>query len=583
MPIAPSHADSVAKMPGNAMLSENWATLWEALAAAQPDRVAVVLGDTPIKWRDLDHRASKVAAALTAHGVGHDAKVAQMLYNCPQYLESAYAAFKVRASTVNVNYRYKAPEVTHVLADSGASVVVFHSSFSPIIEEARPSLPNLRLLIQIDDGDGSPLVEGAVTYESMIDAHAPMPPIERSGEDQLLLYTGGTTGMPKGVVWTHRGLFGALAFTGYATLGIALPTTVEEVTTVAVSLADSGVSPVNMTAPPLMHGTALFLAFSTFVLGGKVVLLGGRRFDPAELLRLVGRENVSQLSIVGDAFARPILDEVERAEAAGNPYDISSLRRVMSTGATFSADHKRRLVRRAPEATIIDLIGASEGGPFALAVTPPGQEPPETAEFFATPATAVFDDQTWEKIPFGSGRAGVLAASGPMPDGYFGDPEKSATTFRTIDGVRYTMPGDYVMIDADGRVHLLGRGSVCINTGGEKVYPEEVEVAARSHPAVEDCIAIGLPDERFGQRVVLLAAAPAPAINNTADDVALAAEIIAHVRTQLADYKAPRDVLFIDSIYRSPSGKADYRWAQNAAQEALARRIASPATRSSEG
>ena len=557
-------------MTNEITLSENWATLWEALAAAQPDRVAVVLGDIEIRWGDLDHRAAKLAAAFAAHGVAQGAKVAQMLYNCPEYLESAYAAFKVRASTVNVNYRYKAPEVTHVLNDSGASVLVYHSSFATIVDEVRHGLPHLTLLVQVDGGDGAPLLNGACAYDTLVSAHSPMAPIVRSGKDQLLLYTGGTTGMPKGVVWTHRGLFGALAFTGYASLGIALPTTVHEVTNVAVSLAESGASPVNMTAPPLMHGTALFLAFSTFVLGGKVVLLGGRRFDASELLRLVQRERVSQLSIVGDAFARPILEEVERAEASGSPYDISTLRRVMSTGATFSANHKRDLMAHAPEATIIDMIGASEGGPFALAVTMPGQQPPDTAEFFATPATAVFDEFTEERIPFGSGRSGVLAASGPMPDGYFGDPEKTAATFRTIEGVRYTMPGDYVQIDADGRVHLLGRGAVCINTGGEKVYPEEVEVAARSHPLVEDCVVIGVPDDRFGQRVVLLASTPKESTPKaTSADDTRADEVIAHVKTRIADYKAPRQVLFVDSIYRSPSGKADYRWAHDIAAQAL--------------
>jgi fatty-acyl-CoA synthase len=364
------------------------------------------------------------------------------------------------------------------------------------------------------------------------------------------------------VVWSHAELFGAMATVGYATMGIPVPETAEQVAVIAARLTEEAKSPVNMTAPPLMHGTALFLAFSTFVMGGTVVLLAGRRFDPAELLSLVQRERVTQLSIVGDAFARPIVAELERAEAEGQPYDISSLARIMSTGATLSAETKRGLMSRATGALVLDLIGASEGGPFAMSMTMPGQQPAETAVFTATPTTALFDDTTWERIDFGSGRAGVLASSGPMPLGYYKDPDKTAATFRVIDGVRYSVPGDYATIDADGTVHLLGRGSVCINTGGEKVYPEEVEVAARSHPAVEDCVAVAVPDERLGERVALVAAlVPDRSVEPDA--------LIEHVKSQIASYKAPRQVVFVERVERSPSGKADYRWAKQIATATL--------------
>jgi fatty-acyl-CoA synthase len=542
------------------VLSESWATLWEAIADDLPDHTAVVVGDRRMTWQELDQRAARVASGLQGVGAGPGVKVAQLLYNCPEYLETVYATFKLRAVPLNVNHRYLADEIVHVLANAGAEVLVFHGSLADRVAEARARLPQLRAVVQVDDG--SPLLDGALRYEDLVAASEPAAREARAGSDVLLLYTGGTTGLPKGVVWAHEDLWGALAFTGYVSMGLEVPQTAAEVGRVAAQLNAEGRSPVNLCAPPLMHGTALFLAISTFVLGGTVVLLGGRRFDPDELLRLVERERVTQISLVGDAFARPTVAALEAAEAEGRPYDLSSVQRVVSTGATFSAEAKRGLTSRQPLA-VIDMIGASEGGPYALNMTLPGQDPGETAAFTVAPNTVLFDDVTWEPIPPGSGRTGVLAVAGPMPRGYLGDPEKTAATFREIAGVRYTVPGDYAQIDADGTVHLLGRGSVCINSGGEKVYPEEVEVAARSHPGVADCNAVGVPDARFGEAVALVAARTPGQPAVTAD------EVIATVRQQLASYKAPKLVVFVDEIVRSPAGKADYRWARGVAASAV--------------
>ncbi len=539
-------------------LSENWATLWEALADAQPDATAVVVGEHVTNWRDLDAGAARLAQALTERGIGHDTRVAQLMYNCPEYLESTYAAFKVRASPVNVNYRYKAPEIAYICDNAGAEVLIFHGSLADRVGEARASMPTVRVLLQVDDG--SPLLDGAAWYHEVRDAASPAPRIDRSGDDVLMLYTGGTTGNPKGVIWPHVDLFGALAFTQYTAAGIDTPTTAEEVAATAARLAESGSSPIMLCAPPLMHGTALFLAIGAFVMGGSVVLLGGRSFDADELWRLVETHHVTQISLVGDAFARPMTAALEPGGSSADR-DVSTVQRISSTGATLSAEQKRKFQAAMPQVMILDMIGASEGGPFALAMTMPGQEPPETAIFTAPPNVVTLDDETGEPLPWGSDTPGRLAAAGPQPRGYWNDPEKTAATFPVVGGVQYTSPGDYALIAEDGRVTLLGRGSVCINSGGEKIYPEEVEVAARQHPGVVDANVVGVPHERFGETVTLVCSVREPVDPD---------EIIESIKAQIADYKAPRNVVVVDEVYRAPNGKADYRWAKETAVAQLA-------------
>lgn len=540
-------------------LSESWATIWEALADAQPDHTAVVIGGREVTWRDYDHRAAQLAGALSARGVGSGTRVAQLMFNCPEYMESVYAAFKLRASPANVNYRYKAPEIAYICDNADAEVLVFHGSLGARVAEAVPMMPSVRVLLQVDDG--TPLIEGAQWYHEIVDAAAPAVRVERSGEDMLLLYTGGTTGNPKGVIWRHVDLFGALAFSAYKAAGLDVPTTVDEVGRTAAAVRADGNSPVMLCAPPLMHGTALFLAIAAFVMGGTVVLPGSRSFDADELLDLVQRHDVTQISLVGDAFARPLNAALDVAEQAGMIHELSSLQRIVSTGATLSADQKRAFQRRAPQVMILDMIGASEGGPYAVSMTMPGQEPTETAVFTAPPGVVTIDAMTGEVLPWGSETPGMLAAAGPMPRGYFGDEVKTAETFRVIDGIRYTVPGDFATIADDGTVTLLGRGSVCINSGGEKIYPEEVEVAARAHPTVVDANAVGVPHERFGESVALVCSVSEPTE---------AGDVIATIKQHIADYKAPRHVVFVEEIYRAPNGKSDYRWARETATAAVA-------------
>lgn len=551
-------------MSSTPYVSESWATLWEALADAQPDQIAVVLGDQEIRWKDLDDRAARLATVFSASGVKEGSRVAQLLYNDAAYLESVYALFKLRATPVNVNYRYLVNEVAYILNNSEAEVLVYHASLADRVEGLKEMVPSLRTLICVNDvGSGHVLTKGHLDYATVVSSAERAERIRRSGEDLLFLYTGGTTGMPKGVMWRHVDLFGALASSGYQALGLPLPATTEEVGAYARQLNSEGKSPTNLCAPPLMHGVALFLAMSSFVLGGKVVLLKSRRFDPAELVELTAKYRVNQISLVGDAFAKPVNRYLESLESSGAAIpDLTSVVRITSSGATLSGDQKLALRRFMPNATMIDMLGASEGGPFGIDMTTPDKAPLDTAVFIAPPNVVTFDDQTWEIIPRGSGRVGVLGASGPIPQGYFRDPEKSASTFRSVDGVRYTVPGDYAIIDADGTMHLLGRGSVCINTGGEKVYPEEVEVVARAVTGIADCTVVGVPDDRFGNAVVAV-------VSRTPGSTVTAEELSSEMRKSLAAYKCPKHVVFVDSVYRSPSGKADYKITRETAMSAL--------------
>ena len=534
----------------------NLATCWEAVADTVPDATALVHGDLRRTWAEFDARASALAGHLTAAGLGPDSKVAFYLFNGPEYLEGTFAAFKVRAVPVNVNYRYLSAELQYLLENSDAEAVVFSAELADRLDAVRAEAPLVRTYLCVGASDEHPLPEWAVDFEAAAE-HAPMPRIERSADDLWFLYTGGTTGMPKGVMWPHRSLLGTAA----ATFGIVrrqLPTTPEEAAGAALAFHEAGKAVRMLPAAPLMHGTSAITAVAVLSHGGSITTLTGRSFDAAELCATLERERISQLTIVGDAFARPMVTELDVAAAAGRPYDLSALKVVASSGVMWSQSAKDRLLEHC-SATLADLLGSSEGVGFGTSVSKKGATE-RTARFRLGEFARVFTEDGEEVLP-GSGVTGVLAVGGPIPVGYYKDPDKTAGTFRTFAGRVWSVPGDFATVEEDGTIRLLGRGSVCINTAGEKVYPEEVEETLKLHAAVLDANVVGLPDEKWGQAIT--------AVVSTTDGVEhgpdLEAELVAHCKTLLAGYKCPKRVVFVPQVLRGPNGKADYRWATAAA------------------
>lgn len=537
-------------------MDDNYATMWEAIADRLPDELAIVQGDRRESWREFDDRSARIAGALHELGVGPGATVASYLYNCPEYLEIAYAAFKLRAIPVNANFRYVDDELVYILDDAQAEVLVFHGSLGERVARVRERLPLLKAVVQVDDG--SPLIEGAIAFEDLVADHPPMERIARSGDDLWVLYTGGTTGRPKGVVWRHEDLFATLGTT-YRLSGAEPPETVPAVADRAAELHASGQSPIVMPGSPLIHGTAFMLSQTALLLGGTVVLLAGRSLDAHELWRTVAAERVNQIVIVGDAFAKPMVRALEEAESRGSPYDTSSVSQIVSSGVMWSEPVKQALADRG-QMLLVDILGASEGGPFGTSMVGPGLSAATAVFTLGDRAVLLREDDT--VIPPGSSEVGVLAVSPPTPSGYWRDPEKTAKTFREIRGVRYSVPGDYARVDADGTMHLLGRGSVCVNTGGEKVYPEEVEEAIKEHPAVEDCNIVGVPDDKWGEAVVAV-------VSLRPDSQVTEPELIEFLREKVARYKQPKQIVFVDEVKRGPTGKADYRWARERAAGGL--------------
>ncbi len=540
----------------------NLGHIHEAIAAAIPERECLVFRERRLTYRDVTERTRRLAAVLRAHGLGchreratlanHESgqdHVALYLYNGNEYLEGMLGAYKSRTVPVNVNYRYVDEELRYLLHDCDARAVIYHASFAPTLARLRSALPKLRLLLQVADESGEALLPGALDYEAALAAATPEPPQGLSPDDLYVLYTGGTTGMPKGVLWRQEDIY-------RAALGGQRPRdSVEEIVERAKA------PPLRaLPAPPLMHGAAHWATFTFWHAGGTVVIQSEpRRLDPHDLWSTVERERVNVLTIVGDAFGRPLLDQLARRD-----YDLSSLSLVTSGGAILTAALKRELLERLPNVRILDALGSSESGAQASQLTVAGGGA-TTGDFAVAPGSLVLDEAQTAVLRPGTGERGWLAREGVMPLGYYNDPVKTAKTFPVIGGRRYAVPGDRATLEADGTIRLLGRDSVTINSGGEKIFAEEVEHALKHHPAVYDAVVVGLPHERFGQQVTAVVRLR-PGAEATADSLRDAA------RAHVAAYKLPRDVVFVDEIVRSPSGKADYRWARATAEAKLAAR-----------
>src|SRR5689334_22776635 len=509
----------------------NLADLWERVADTVPDHEALVCDGRRLTFAEEDERATRLAHALAARGVGPGDHVACYLYNSIEYLEVMLAAFKLRAVPINVNYRYVEDELRYLLDDADVAAVVFHREFAPKLAAIRASLPGVTAYLAIDDGSPpAPSDLGADDYEAALAAASPARDFgERSADDLYILYTGGTTGMPKGVMWRHEDVFfGALGGAGGGGKAITRPEEIVE------RCRESRTRCVP--ACPFMHGTAHWMAFSVLLTGGTVVIPAEHQLDALKLWQLVERERANFMIIVGDAFARPMLDALDSDVARS--LDLSELRVLLSGGAILSPALKQALVERLPGTLLVDGYGASETGGQGQSVVVSGGEIPKAPQFRVSDDTTVLGE---DFRPAPAGVVGLLARRGPIPLGYYKDPEKTAATFPVIDGVRWAVPGDHAVCDDDGLITLLGRGSVSINTGGEKVYPEEVESVLKGHDDVIDAVVVGIPDPRWGERVVAVVQSrpgTAPSLETLQD----------HARGHLARYKVPRQVVFVDVI-----------------------------------
>lgn len=524
----------------------NYGNILDAMVGVVPDEApALIHGDYTINWGDFHKRTNRLAHALRAQGLKPGAKVSFYMRNQPAYIEALAACFKARLVHVNVNYRYQSRELHYIFDNSDSEAIIFDSEFRDQIVALESDLPKVKALVETFSDDSRP--NSFHDYEALATQGDASPlGIERSGDDMLFLYTGGTTGMPKGVMWTQEILIGAMQ-DGARAMG-PVPVTPEEHVANVGALAAAGMLGRMLPACPIMHGTGLFTAFNALLNGGAVITLPTKeRFVPAEMFEAVTKHKVTSIVIVGDPFAKPMLEELG-ANAA--KYDLGSIATITSSGIMWSTDVKQALINHIPQAVMVDAFGSSEAIGFGTSMMSAAGEV-KTSKFAIGEHAKVFKEDGTEVVP-GSGEAGFMARGGNVPLGYYKDEKKSAETFKIINGVRWSMPGDWCTVEEDGTVTLLGRGSVCINSGGEKIYPEEVEEVLKEHPDVHDALVVGMPDEKWGQSVT----AVVQLVNGAQIEEDAMRQ---HVRANLAAYKSPKRVLVKENLGRAPNGKADYK------------------------
>jgi acyl-CoA synthetase (AMP-forming)/AMP-acid ligase II len=531
----------------------NLADCLDAVAETRGAEDALVQGAKCCSWSQLERRARNLATWMLERGVSHQGKLAIYTYNHPAYMESIYAGFKAAMVPVNVNYRYREEELLYLLDNADAEVVVVHQDFAPMLARIQDRLPQLRAALVVferDEGDVSDLA-GAESFERAAEDDRPAPQVARSGDDMMFLYTGGTTGMPKGAMWRQDDLYHRLAG------GLLGPVPGDREAFVA-RVKNPPVRLRTLVGPPLMHGTGLFTALIGWLSGGAVVLLDDpKKFDAAALWQVVERDKPTAISIVGDSFAKPL---VRALQEEGRSYDISSVFVMASSGVIWSQETKQALLKANPKMILVDAFSSSEALGMGLSVTT-ATGPVKTAKFQLTETTKLFDEEL-RPVETKPGARGMVGSGRYQPVGYYKDPEKSARTFVQVDGERFSVPGDWAQVNQDGvSLTLLGRGSVCINSGGEKIFPEEVEEVVKLHPAVEDAVVVGVPDQKFGEALTAVLSLNDPDTDPEA--------IKAFVKQRLAAFKAPRHVVVVNQVYRTPSGKADYEHTRKMALAAL--------------